>query len=792
MSTGKKKIICAAVLVELLLIVILCVKYALSDHYSVIISADQMNPGAIAQYNERANVIEPIHLQTDPNNLLLLNAYAEGVKKGIYDITVHYKTEMQGNSVTIGKEEKPESSVNWLMETVLNDTIFLPHHFFDTDQEESHTFRIWTTDYVGELRIDVNYLTDGPFSVSTIEVRESSAVIRVAVMKLVVFFLILDFLYLYAVHCRKVWTAEKKGVIAALAGSVFLACIPLMVPNLWRGDDILFHVQRLTGLIEGLRAGQFPVRLQPNWWDGRGYDVSIFYGDAFLYLPAFLYLVGLTLQSSIQIFLAVLNGLTCLVMYFCTKRMMRGTWAAVTGAALYTLSLYRLVDLYYRFALGEAIAMTFVPLVLYGFWCVLSREATEQEKQYSPLIIALGLSGIIQSHVLTTEMVGLFILLTCLIFVRKVIQKNCFFRLLQALVLTILMNMWFLLPFLTSFMERGGTIYTTDGVKPFQHNGALPYELLEIFPNTGQDTPPKGIGLALLLTLILYASQNMGKFSQNTGTKCEGETGYREARSVRIFGRVLFGYALLATAACLRIIPYEFFQKRISVVNDLIGNLQFPWRFLVVVTVCACFLAALVQERWRRSGQIAAFWITAAVFCGLTLLSGLAFMQNICENAEVVEHYATEGVRPVYAYYDYLSENMVPSEVIDRPETSSEEVVLSEAMRTRKDFSFQVRSEAETEESVSLPLMYFPGYQAADESGNVLETVMGENGCIEVKISPHYAGSVTVAYQASTLYQGMDLLSLLVWMSILVIVVGKRFAAKYCGRLPERHGKAGL
>ena len=95
------------------------------------------------------------------------------------------------------------------------------------------------------------------------------------------------------------WIDKKKiFIICSGIALMLLIAIPLLPPSLYRiggGHDISFHLMRIEGLAEGLKMGQFPVKIQPAWYEGFGYGCSVFYGDLFLYIPACLRLLGVSL-----------------------------------------------------------------------------------------------------------------------------------------------------------------------------------------------------------------------------------------------------------------------------------------------------------------------------------------------------------------------------------------------------------------------------------------------------------------------------------------------------------------
>ena len=88
----------------------------------------------------------------------------------------------------------------------------------------------------------------------------------------------------------------------AVAGIVLLACLPLALGYLTFGHDLSAHLSRIEGLKAGLLSGQFPVRINPDLLEGRGYAFSLMYADLLLYPAAVLRILGFPLYSVYQLY----------------------------------------------------------------------------------------------------------------------------------------------------------------------------------------------------------------------------------------------------------------------------------------------------------------------------------------------------------------------------------------------------------------------------------------------------------------------------------------------------------
>lgn len=161
-------------------------------------------------------------------------------------------------------------------------------------------------------------------------------------------------LYLAGRRKEMITLLQMRETIAGIAVIALIAGMPLMMNGLFKQQDLIFHLNRIEGIKEGLASAKdFPVRIQPQWLNGHGYPVSIFYGDFWLYFPALLRLVGISVQDSYKVFILFVNLATAWLSYFCFSKMGGNRRAGLAGAAIYTLNLYRLTNIYVRARWGS-------------------------------------------------------------------------------------------------------------------------------------------------------------------------------------------------------------------------------------------------------------------------------------------------------------------------------------------------------------------------------------------------------------------------------------------------------
>ena len=232
----------------------------------------------------------------------------------------------------------------------------------------------------------------------------------------------------------------------------------------------------------------------------------LYYCDLFLYLPALLYNAFVPLQVCYQIYAVLVNAATMLLAYYSFARMGRNRLYGAAAAFAYTLCAYRLTNLLLRASVGEYTAMAFLPLVVLGAWAIAGEERPAA-RDWLPL--AIGMAGIVQSHLLTTELAALFLALFWLWHLPRMLRPGRLLAALKAVAVAAGLSAWFLLPCLDT-MQNEYNMMSDIHSSPIQSTGAYLIQILGLFgapsggsgPGTTGDMPLT-LGLAGTLVLVL-------------------------------------------------------------------------------------------------------------------------------------------------------------------------------------------------------------------------------------------------------------------------------------------------
>lgn len=754
----------------------------------------------------------------------------EGIslKPGTYETRVYYRA-TEGSSFTFELTNE-----NGMYKALYVNAIPLP------GGKTGQSFPFWLTHSSDALRISVEQGEGLELAIDRIVINRTAAGGRIAVFGVLVLGLLIDGLWLYGGFCaaqpdRK----RRKRLIWGLAGIIGVASIPLLTDYVLSGMDLIFHLIRIEGLKDGLLSGQLPVRIQPNWLYGHGYATSVFYGDTFLIIPALLRMIGFSMQTSYKLFLLALNIATAGIAYASFRRIFRDDYVGLLGSMLYTWAPYRFYDLYGRAALGETIALTFLPILCYGFYLVFTEDIGGESYRRLWILPTVGFSCIIQSHTLSCEMIGGMVVLLCLILWKKVFRRQTFAVLCKIVGATALVNAWFLMPLL-EYMVKADFVVKNMGGQTIQNRGVYLIHYLFTFFRSGisshfnergmQQTEPLGIGFGVTACLlvyvwILFTGRYRGSRTEEAAVALGGadgraadvkaglaanaaaDSGRADEEEVFASGLLSYGRVMAVIGGIVMIMstnhfPWDWLQHRNHLFSVLISSLQFPMRLLTVTTLCFSFVACLVIWQIRKREKPGIWRIFVLTVIGISFLTTQYLLGDTLNSKTPLRLYNAENIGNSYVMgSEFLPVGTDPSRLAYGKYTAGENVELtavdeaaggsagekagswSPAFGRRNLYCrFDAVNAGTGESYVEVPLIYYPGYQA-EAGGQALAAVQGDNGLVRVLLPAGFHGTVEVRFAVSLLWRTAEAVSLLgVIIMLLCEILKKRGRReKACG-----------
>ncbi|MCR5627815.1 MAG: hypothetical protein K6F99_10885 [Lachnospiraceae bacterium] len=529
-----------------------------------------------------------------------------------------------------------------------------------------------------------------------------------------------------AIFCLYYYRDKKPDPEVLICLVAVLVCsYPLFDTGLIRGHDTIFHMMRVEGIKDALRSGQFPAVIYPEDAYKHGY-LGTLYPNLFLYIPALMRLAGISALNTYRASFVIVSICSFISAYYMGSVIVGNRKGAIISAVLFTLAPFRIIDMYYRSTLGETIALIFFPLVIAGLYNI-----TVGNRNWLPLFI--GMSGLIESHILSAIFGGIVCFAVCLVFIVKLFKEKRIIELIKAAVFSLVCNLGFFVPF---FYYRAQDLQLDDTIRRFNPaNEALP--LADIFKSlpellTDKDdsllrndmVPVLGIvGLACLILMVVYLIYS------------------KEEKDRKVFAGTLFTVSILFIYVASTLFPWRTAEKIEPLFYQLV-LLEHPWRLFGVVIVVGALGTALSLEKtsWFKMNQT----VTGVGLLALLIIA-LVPQMDIYMNRPVNIKETTGNT--AYSYnVDYMPHNFKNMDTLkeDVTYTADDGVQVDKYVKNGLSVSFEYKGAG----SVRIPLLYYRGYYARNERGEALNIRESDIGTVEILL-PAYSesGSVTVGFE---------------------------------------------
>lgn len=638
---------------------------------------------------------------------------------------------------------------------------------------------------VKNYQIMLCYNGNGYLFVDSIVIRETDAWKNVTLFSAVLFLLVLCVVELCRRWKLEIFCKKNRSVILTVSLLVIFSSIPLLSHYLPKGHDLNFHLYRIESIKEALQAGQIPVRMPFSWNNGYGYAVSVFYGELLLYIPALLRIIGFSAQNAYKIFVLGINLLTCLTTYYCFQKVMKDSGAAFLGCVIYMFSPYRLSCLFLRASVGEYTAMAFLPLVFYGLYRIFSDETDWRKERMMWLPMVVGYSGIIQSHVISCVIAGIFTVLICFVMIRKLFRLWRLIELVKAGFFTILLNCWYLVPFL-DYMSLGYISQDPDTLGRFRANGTFLSQLLAIFPaGTGSSvsvaegvgqTPEMSyaLGGGILAVLVLYLYYRTKNTERESGTQKIGD-----------FCLAFGVFALFMTTIWF---PWDFIQQMNGLTTMITQNIQFPWRFLGIASLFLATVASCLYILLKKSEGTEVLNGVTVLILVLSVLSGGYFMGDFLQNADQGFYSDETSMNSCDTMLgEYLPVGTNIGMFSDDSLVPGAELEIYDYIKRDGVITVSCKNNSGQENCADVSFLYYRGYQAVDQvSGEKLNvTGSGENK-VRVMIPAGYEGTFRVQFVSPWYWRVGEAVSVVTLVGIIVVFCLNKERTEWKKRLIPR------
>lgn len=671
------------------------------------------------------------------------------MKKGSYTVTIQYEA-YENHSCLLDASEGEDNHVYLKYSGVaLN------------EGQNAKTIRMELTEDVDNFSVKVVYGGKGSLKILGITIVENKLHDIRVIVEVFFLFAFVDCLWIFRKKIKK-----HKNILCMLGGILFIVSLPEMISGFYDGHDMAFHLLRIEGIAQELKNGSFPARIHSLSLYGYGYPVSIFYGDILLYLPAMLRIVGVPVMSAYKVYILFINVLTMLISYFSFSKMFKNRNVAVLGTLIYVTSPYRMLDVYIRAAVGEYTAMMAYPLIALALYLIYTSDAADWKKyRENSLFLALGMSLLISSHVLSTEMTVFTLVVVCLVLWKKTLRKNTLRVYGLAVAETCLLCAYFIVPFLDYYINVDVKItdHVQNDVMKIQKFGAYVGEYFTFFRKVWghasesmlgrmQITP----GLILMGALILWVIMRLYGLKDK---KCQ----------------FFAGASIAALFVASNLFPWDKIAAHTKI-GLLLAQVQYSWRYVGIATVflvmLACEMISLEKIQAKYSMKNISMVILVISVLMTSYLTGSIFdsvsTSTNVQTTSVMNTFDTDSISTKsIGTGEYLRTGSDIGNIQSNMYEKNDANVLNIVERKGNKITVYCEN-GEKNTNIELPIFNYKGYHATNDLGNELEISDGENNVISVAVPAGFAGNITVAFHEPVYWRIAELVSLISVIGVIV------------------------
>jgi len=509
--------------------------------------------------------------------------------------------------------------------------------------------------------------------------------------------------------------SKKTFLILAL-----LLTVPALIGLTHSGfpstDDGGWMVIRFSAFFQALRSGEFPVRFLMRLNNGYGYPVADFLYPLFMYLSVPIHVLGINFVNTIKILLALCIVFSSLFTFLWLRKIFDDL-SALVGAVFYVYFPYHLFDVYQRGSVGEVLALSILPFILW------------QIERRSLRWTAIGIALLITAH---NTLALLFMLLIIPYLIWKIyLSKNKKSEFNFSLIASLTgfgLSAFFWVP---AVFDLQYTVFAKTSIS----NASNYFASIEL------------IGIAAIATVLLVFIFLLFK-------KIEIKK-YQLTVVMFIVAIVSIFLASPLSSLLWKFLPSSF--------------VQFPFRFLSLTIPAVSFLVASLISVFGQKKKI----IISLIFLILIIISAFTYLlpktyQNFPDTYYSTNQDTTTVKNEYMPKWVKVIPQKMPSEKVQNP-TGKEVIKLTKNTPSRTEFNVNLTEQR----LIQVNTIYFPGWQAyvnGEPAGILYDN---PNGLISLNLNKG-VNNVEVKFSETTVGHLADLVSIISIGYLLIFISARK------------------
>ena len=589
--------------------------------------------------------------------------------------------------------------------------------------EEVIDFSVWPS--ADQFKVALICCGEGEFSVQSISIVSTTPIYTDYE-----FFMIMVVILGISIPLLIVWLRKKKGYgskefLTAFVLTIYslVVSIPAFYSHLWMGTDTRHHLMRMQGVMTAIKELRFPTIINSNYCNNYG-ELSCIYPDKFLYLSGLLRNFKVSLVTSYNVTVILINVVAVVVMYFCSKHITKSRLASLVASGLYCFIPYRLYVMYGGGqAFGMGVAMVFFIVVFTAYYDIF----LDGGKCW--YLLPIGMSGLLSSHVLSFTLACILSVITiivCMLISRATGKRLAdinkpILQVIKSVAVTILVCLSTIVPFI---------YYSMQGLSVDKMQLDFMASLGDVQSNFLSENGIYHIGI-LALVIALFV---IGK--KKTEDYIDSYTGYA-------IYMLIMGFGLFWASTNVFIWNYLI---NIDVIRRGLDYFQFGERFMLAGSAAICIGTAMLISKVEICKNVKpideninkfkaySLELTLGICVIMAMIIGIIKWNNdikqcdpLCHDRITGDFYCTEvGYLPAGTDISYF-ESVVPN----CGDWSAVENI--EYIRNGSTIHY-VYTNSSDDNYIEFPLFNYKGYQAYDANGEELTIVNSEHNRIQVTL----------------------------------------------------------
>ena len=536
--------------------------------------------------------------------------------------------------------------------------------------------------------------------------------------------------------------------------SVFLL-LPLINNQYFIGHDTGYHIANILAISDNLSYHNiFNLKIFPLIAHNFGYGSGIFYPQLCHICTTIIYKIfssfNITVFNSIKIFNLLVIFLSGVFMYHFMKVATKNSKLSFVSTLFYMTAPYKIYDYIVRDVLAESLIFVFIPLIFTGVYYILNKD---YKKFY--LYFVLGYVGLINSHLVMTIYITIFLAIILLTQWKKIGHKEIILRFFLATITVIGITLPFIVPLIEHKFLGSYVVFAKDTMaNPYgvYWNGLKFYQY---FIGDSHNIGYHFFNIVALGLVIYYLIKLRG--------------------IKKIINKIKEDYIFATGFICLILgIWMSSLLFPWVIMPDFLLMIQFPYRLGTMTILGISILSYYAINSFNKNqNKIIILSIVSCIIVALFCMFNQNYLENTLDNYNLTE--IGMGLQQ-----EYLS--VKTKENIDYFNNRNDEVLVKSGkaeITLLKNITPYLKFNVESSESVTLelPRLYYLGYQIKaryDTSEEEIPYYENENGFIEINLKK--GAIIEVDYKGTKLDRISNIISIItfLFLGFYMILIKKR------------------